>query len=152
MAKLKYNETFPVLAEKYAKEGMTDAQIAKKLGIGGGTYYRYQKRYREFWESIKKGKSPVDDDVENALLKRALGYDYEEIMTEYQVKGKEEEKAKPVTLRRIKKFVIPDVTAQIFWLKNRRPDKWRDKHDFEFPQGVMIKIISAIPRSDRVSK
>ena len=58
--------------------------------------------------------------VENALLKRALGYDYEEVKTET-------ENGVVTKVTTITKQVVPDVTAQIFWLKNRRPDKWRDK-------------------------
>lgn len=73
---------------------------------------------------LKKGKEVIDRQVENALLKRALGYEYKEI--------KEKEEAGVITERTTTiKQVIPDTTAQIFWLKNRKPDKWRDKQEYE---------------------
>ncbi len=89
MAKEKYRDDFPLLAEGYAREGMIDVEIAAKLGINKDTLYKYQKKYPEFLESIKKGKAPVDFMVENALLKRALGYEYVETTTvEYVRPGK----------------------------------------------------------------
>jgi len=131
MAKLKYNDDFPLLAEDYARRGMIDVEIAKNLGIHVDSLYNYQKKYVEFFEAIKRGKAPIDFEAENALLKRVMGYEYEEVMVEYKPgKGdKGEERAKPTTIKKTKKQVIPDVTAQIFWLKNRRPKLWKDKHE-----------------------
>ena len=128
MCKEKYDDTFPLLAEGYAREGMIDKEIAAKLGISESTYYEYQNKYSEFSEAIKKGKKPVDIEVENALLKRALGYEYEEQTVEYKA-AKEGEAVKPTHVKKTKKQVVPDVTAQIFWLKNRRPDLWKDRQD-----------------------
>jgi predicted transcriptional regulator len=148
--KTKYSPDFPLLAEGLARSGLTDRQIAKKLGISKTAFYEYLKLHPDFADSLKKGKSPVDTEVENALLKRALGYEYEEVMTEYDLAGKDkDQKALPAKVRKTRKEIIPDVTAQIFWLKNRRPDKWRDKHDFDFPGGVEFRIISAVPRPER---
>lgn len=144
--KEKYEDTFPLLAQDYARRGLIDKQIAKKLGISEPTYYEYQKKYPEFLKAIKKGKAPVDVEVENALLKRAKGYEYEEIHTEYRPKGKTDEKAKPSLIKRIIKQVVPDVTAQIFWLKNRRPKVWKDKHDVDVFGNVNIKVVTAVPR------
>lgn len=106
-------------------------QIAQNIGIAEGTLYEWKKRFPELDESIKKGKAPVDYQVENALLKRALGYDYEEVVTEIydDVDGKSRKH-----VRRIKKHMPSDPASAIFWLKNRRPDKWRDK-SIELPQG-----------------
>ncbi len=132
MAKLKYDDTFPLQAEDMARKGLIDKQIANNLGISEGTLYDYQKKYPEFLKALKRGKAPVDVEVENALLKRALGFEYEEIHTEYRIPPGETEpdvKAKPYSIRRVKKFVVPDTTAIIFWLKNRRKDAWRDIRD-----------------------
>ena len=63
--------------------------------------------------------------MENALLKRALGYEAEETTTEIR----EENGKKTKYIKKTMRHVLPDTTAQIFWLKNRRPDKWRDKHE-----------------------
>ena len=137
MAKKKYNpKTFPRRAEKYAREGLIDIQIAAKLGISESSYYEYQKEFLEFSESIKRGKSVIDNEVEAALLKRCRGFEYEEVKTEYlkganeDKKGEEVKSTKTGTKKRVTKTikqVIPDVTALIFWLKNRRSKDWRDK-------------------------
>lgn len=113
-----------VLIEGWARDGLTDEQIAKNLGIAYSTFKEYKKKYSAFSATLKKGKEVVDIQVENALLKRALGYEYEEVKEEYECG----ELAKTT---RTKKQIAPDVTAQIFWLKNRRPDKWRDKQDIK---------------------
>lgn len=138
MAKLKYNKDFPLKAEDYARQGMIDEEIWKKLGVGKTAYYRYVFEYKDFRDALKRGKAPVDVEVENKLLKRAQGYEYEEVMVEYKpgikvLAGKKpeeiDEKAKPTLIRKTKKMVIPDVVAIIFWLKNRRPDLWRDRQE-----------------------
>lgn len=110
--------------EGWARDGLTDEQIAQKIGIAAGTLYRWQNEHQEIREALKKGKAPVDIQVENALLKRALGYEYEEVTTEIieQPDGSKRKHVKKTT-----KMVVPDTAAAIIWLKNRRPDKWRDK-------------------------
>lgn len=110
--------------EGWAREGLTDEQIAQKIGIAAGTLYRWQNEHQEIREALKKGKAPVDIQVENALLKRALGYEYEEVTTEIieQPDGSKRKHVKKTTRQ-----VIPDTAAAFIWLKNRRPDRWRDK-------------------------
>lgn len=104
------------LLEGWARDGLTDEQIAHNMGISAATLYNWKSKYLEIVEALKKGKDVIDREVENALLKRALGFQYDEIT----LKG-------GVETKRVTKMVVPDTTAQIFWLKNRRPDKWRDK-------------------------
>ena len=127
--------------EAWARDGLIDEQIAKNMGITPSTLYEWKKNYSEISESLKKGKEVVDIQVENALLKRALGYSYKEIKEEKTVDGKR------VTVTT--KEVVPDTTAQIFWLKNRRSERWRDKQDIEH-SGQMggVTIINDIPRPD----
>ena len=139
MAKSKYEDTFPLLAEGYAREGMIDKEIAKKLGICLAAYYKYQNQYIEFMEAIKRGKAPVDVEVENSLLKRTKGFDYEETTVEYKPVA-EGQKASPKSIKKTTKFIVPDVTACIFWLKNRKPDKWRDKQEIEAGEGLKAMI------------
>nr|DAR43520.1 MAG TPA: terminase small subunit [Caudoviricetes sp.] len=90
------------------------------MGINPATLYDWKNKHPEISEALKKGKEIVDIQVENALLKRALGYEYMEERVE--ISEKDGRKVIQTT-----KTVPPDTTAQIFWLKNRRPDKWRDK-------------------------
>lgn len=118
------------LIECWARDGLTDKQIAKNLNISEDTFYEYKKKYSEFSDTLKKGKEVIDYEVENALLKRALGYEYEEKTYETQYNERTGKSIERLT-KRITKQVAPDTTAQIFWLKNRRADKWRDKQQIE---------------------
>lgn len=124
MAKGKYQRWLEpdglLLLEGWARDGLTDEQIAHNMGITAKTLYVWKSAYGEICEALKKGKEIVDIQVENALLKRALGYEYMEERVE--ISEKDGRKVIQTT-----KTVPPDTTAQIFWLKNRRPDAWRDK-------------------------
>lgn len=127
-----------LLLEAWARDGLTDEQIAHNMGIAAGTLYDWKNKYPEISEALKKGKEIVDIIVENALLKRALGYQYTEVTEEDGDLGR---KVKKVT-----KYMPPDVTAQIFWLKNRRPDKWRDGNNqkAEASNGIVNDILKAV--------
>ena len=131
MAKGKYQEWLEpeglLKIEGWARDGLTDEQIAHNMCISPSTLYEWKNAYSEFSESLKRGKEVVDRQVENALLKRALGYEYEEVSEKYELGILTERKV-------TKKQVVPDTTAQIFWLKNRKPSDWRDK-----PEGESVK-------------
>lgn len=110
--------------EGWARDGLTDEQIARNMGVNKATLYRWKEKYCDICDTLKRGKDVVDRQVENALLRRALGYEYEEVKEKFEY-GE-------ITERTVtKKEVVPDTTAQIFWLKNRKPDKWRDRPDYE---------------------
>lgn len=113
--------------EGWARDGLTDEQIAKNIGIGYSTLQTWKSKYQDIQDTLKKGKEVVDIQVENALLKRALGYEYEEVT----YKNDKE-------IKRVRKQVIPDVTAQIFWLKNRKPEQWKnDPHKVELDKEAL---------------
>lgn len=137
MAKGKYQEWLTeeglLQLESWARDGLTDEQIASNMGITRKTLAEWKTKYSDICDTLKRGKAVVDIQVENALLKRALGYSYDEVTRERvlnydpstgQVVGSHMEITKTV-----KKEVQGDTTAQIFWLKNRRPEQWRDKRD-----------------------
>ncbi len=134
MAAGKYQEWLEpenlILIEGWARDGFTDEQIAKNMGIVPSTLYEWKKQHSEISEALKKGKEVVDRQVENALLKRALGYKYKETTREL-IKDKESGEYELQITKIVEKEVVPDVTAQIFWLKNRKPEEWRDKRDIE---------------------
>lgn len=116
-----------ILIEAWARDGLTDEQIASNIGITRSTLFEWKKKYSDISDTLKRGKEIVDIQVENALLKRALGYQYKEVKTEeYET---EDGPGKRVTTTM--KEVAPDTTAQIFWLKNRRPEVWREKQNVE---------------------
>lgn len=94
-------------------------------------------KFPAFSDAIKRGKAPVDIEVENALLKRALGFEYEEVTTEIEdvPTGKTGEDGKPIFkqrkhIKKTTKMIPPDTAAAFIWLKNRRPEKWRDKREY----------------------
>jgi len=124
------------LLEGWARDGLTDEQIAHNMGISAATLYNWKSKYLEIVEALKKGKDVIDREVENALLKRALGFQYDEIT----LKG-------GVETKRVTKMVVPDTTAQIFWLKNRRPDKWRDK-----PESVKTDKLEDDPLTESLER
>lgn len=166
--------------ESWARDGLTDEQIAENIGINPATLYDWKKKYAEISKTLKKGKEVVDIQVENALLKRALGYAYNEdkyisvpmddaeyyekldvYINQYKYAHPEATdaelmiakelfpKTKQILAERKVKEVIPDTTAQIFWLKNRRPDKWRDKQDVEHSGQIGgVTIVNDIPKPD----
>ena len=105
-----------ILLEGWAKSGLTDEQIAKNIGINRTTLYDWKKKEVNIADALKKGKEVIDFEVENALLKRALGYEYEEETYE-----------NGILTKKVKKQVPPDTIAQIFWLKNRKKEQWREK-------------------------
>lgn len=133
MAKSKADEWLEqdklTLLEGWARDGLTDEQIAHNMGIATSTFYDWKNKYSEFSKSLKKNKEIVDIEVENALLKRALGYNYDEITYENGIETK-----------RVTKQVAPDTTAQIFWLKNRRKMQWRDKVEVETNTDELNKV------------
>ena len=112
------------LLEAWARDGLTNEQIAKNMGINPSTLYDYMNKFVEISNALKKGKEVVDIEVENALLKRALGY---------TITLCEQKVDKDGCVHDLKKDVhVPgDTTAQIFWLKNRKPKNWKDKQNNE---------------------
>ena len=119
-----------IKVEGWARDGLTDEQIADKIGIKRQTLYDWKKKYSVFSDTLKGAKEVVDRKVENALYRNATGYEYEEVTKEYvynPVTGEREF----VTTKVVTKNVPPNTTAQIFWLKNRKPNEWRDKKQTE---------------------
>jgi hypothetical protein len=118
-----------VLIAAWCRNGETNKGIARKLGIGETTLKRLLHLYPVLVDALKRNKEIIDTEVENALLKRAMGYEFEEKTIE-QIPN-EDGKGKIKIIKITKKFIPPDVTAQIFWLKNRKPKEWRDKQEIE---------------------
>ena len=117
-----------LLLEAWARDGLTNEQIAQNVGINVKTLWEWERKYHPICNALKKGKEVVDIQVENALLKRALGYTYTEKTKEARLNPLTKQYELIVT-KEVEKEVIPDTTAQIFWLKNRKPEEWRDKRE-----------------------
>ncbi|MHA6258343.1 helix-turn-helix domain-containing protein [Sporosarcina sp. CAU 1771] len=119
-----------VKIEGWARDGLTNDQIAHNIGITSETLRVWSNKYSALSVALKRGKEVVDRQVENALLKRALGYQYDEVTREIVYDEIAEKDVLTVT-KVVTKEVNPDTTAQIFWLKNRKPADWRDKRDIQ---------------------
>ncbi|API89038.1 transposase [Marinilactibacillus sp. 15R] len=110
--------------EGWARDGLTDEQIAHNIGIQRPTLYDWKKKHSDISDALKRGKEVVDRQVENALFKSATGYEYEEVTKELTDVGMRVTKI-------VTKQVSPNPTSAIFWLKNRKPAEWRDKTEVD---------------------
>lgn len=143
IAKSKYEtEVKPRLVEieAWKRDGLTDEQICKNLGIVKDTFYKYKEKYTDFSDALKKGKEVADIEVENALFKRAIGYTYKEVTKEVKdIDGK-----KSTFIKEVTKVVPGDVAAQIFWLKNRKSNNWKDKRENENDDTKLIEVLDKL--------
>ena len=130
-----------ILLEGWARDGLTDEQIAKNIGINRTTLYDWKKKEVNIADSLKKGKEVIDFEVENALLKRALGYEYEEETYE-----------NGILTKKVKKHVAPDTTAQIFWLKNRKPNNWKDRVETDEDKEAVTNASQVIAKIRKVAQ
>lgn len=130
-----------ILIQGMAREGLTQQQIANNLGISIDTLIENKKKYSEFNDALKKGKEVIDFEVENALLKRALGYEYEEETYE-----------NGILTKKVKKQVPPDTTAQIFWLKNRKPNNWKDRVETDEDKEAVANASQVIAKIRKVAQ
>ena len=130
--KAKYQEWLEgdnlILLQGWCRDGLTNEQIAHNMGINPCTLYDWQKKYSEIANILKRTKDVVDKEVENALYKSAMGYDYEEI-TEERRFNKRTGQYEMVVTKRAKKHIPPNTASIIFWLKNRKPEIWKDKQE-----------------------
>lgn len=114
----------------------TDAELAKFFEVSVDTITEWKRVHSDFSSSIKKGKEEADAKVAKRLFDRASGYKIKKTVIDN--KGTE---------HHIEDNVLPDVTAQIFWLKNRQPEKWRDRHQvsIEDPDKVLAEVLNVKP-------
>lgn len=138
MAKGKYQQWMEpeglILITGWARDGLNEAQIAKNMGVAMSTLSEWKNRYSEISEALKKGKEVADREVENALYKKCLGYNVK-IKKTFKVKkvefdpksGKKIAEREELKTGEDEVHVPADTTAQIYWLKNRKPSVWREK-------------------------
>lgn len=141
-----YRQEYAEQARKLCLLGFTDKQLAVFFGVNESTINRWKQKYPEFCKSIKSGKVIADAQVTESLFKRATGIE----VTEVEVRDDGKKKVKRVT----KKHIPPDPTAQIFWLKNRQPELWRDKPTVEnsvqeaVPVQIVVQTVDARVNND----
>ena len=114
-----------ILLEGWRRDGLSYEQIADNMGINVATLYKWQNKYAEIRNALKKGEEVMIYHVENALYKAAIGYDVTE--TDQTETVEEDTGRKVVTKHAKKRHIPPSVGAICFILKNRRTEKWQDK-------------------------
>lgn len=115
-----------LLLESWARDGYTLMDISNKIGVDNDVFLRWRDKYPEMAAAVRKGKELVDYQVENALLKSALGYKTQEVKVTTTMRyGKVVETIKEVT----DKEITPNVSAIQMWLYNRQKDKWKNMNN-----------------------
>jgi transcriptional regulator with XRE-family HTH domain len=136
--KSKYNPDMVKAVKALTKQGLTDEQLAEFFGVHKDTIQNWKKQFPLFFDSLKTGKAIADTKVEAALYQRAIGYSTPDVHISCYEGA--------ITVTPIIKHYPPDTTAQIFWLKNRKPKQWRDKQDIEHSGEINgNKIIPIMP-------
>lgn len=125
----------------WTKQGKTDEEIASLIGISARTLYRWKQQSCQICQAIKEGKRECDNDlVAGSLFRRASGYYYKE--TTEQIRVDPVTKAEYTTgIKIVTKYQPPDVTAMIFWLKNKNPGKW---HNCNTPEDTHISDLKTV--------
>lgn len=157
-----YNKEYhPLLIESLLQNAMTAEQVAEKIGIDKDTFYAWKNKYPEVAEAIKRGKAPVDTRVVAALYRSAMGYTYEEVTREPKALSTKELKERAemedppppplIVTKVVRKYVAPNIIAQIFWLKNRLPAEWKDRNDVSISGEVKYEI-GLPPKPEELAK
>lgn len=141
-----------LLIEGWARDGLTEEQIAHNMGVSYSSLKNWKNEYLAILTALKKGKEVVDREVENALLKRAKGFTTTEQVVsskkvvEYKDGKRVKEVSEPCVIE-VEKYYPPDTTADIFWLKNRKPEQWRDKQNMDLGGESKVMIVDDITDS-----
>jgi hypothetical protein len=125
MPPTRYKPSYASQAEKLCRLGATDLEMADFFGVTVRTIHTWKHRYPRFLQSLRRGKLESDANVAERLYQRAMGYSHQAVKIVANP-NTGAEKTVPYTER-----YPPDTRAAIFWLKNRRPDEWRDKREQE---------------------
>lgn len=137
-----FKPEYAAQAKKLCELGATDADLAEAFQVNTTTIWRWQSEYPEFCKSLKAGKAEADDIVERSLFQRARGYTFDAVKI-FMPKD-----ATAPVYAPYREHAPPDTTACIFWLKNRRPDLWRDRHEVTGKNGAPIEVRDAATGAD----
>lgn len=134
-----FRPDFVERARILADQGLTDLEIADNIGVSLVTLKTWKGKHPEFLSALKVGKGIADDRVERSLHERAIGYSYPSVKIHVLRDGS-------VVKVPFTEHVPPDSAAANFWLKNRRPDAWRDKHEVEITGDIGARLDRAKQR------
>lgn len=151
MAKGKYEEWLEPdkldLLTSWKRKGLSDEEIAKNIGISAKTLYSWMKTHGKICKALKKGKEISNAVVENAMYRKATGYIVEVKKPiklkkiEYNDSGKKIKEEECIELATEEVYVPPDTTMQIYWSKNRMPERWKDKVVADIDNSVNINLM-----------
>lgn len=136
----KYHDGIPALVRSLvgrSKHGLTDAELAKKIGVAVRTIHRWKKDHPEFRDALVETKAILDARVELSLFRRATGYS----ATKVEVTTEDGTETKRVTKT---EEIAPDVQACRLWLMNRDPERWRDRQQVEHSGEIKIDDARAV--------
>lgn len=128
----KYKPEFAKQAEHLCKLGATDYELAQFFKVSDRTIYRWQTEHDEFCQALKAGKAESDERVERSLYHKATGYTFTSEKV-FQFQGE-------IVRAQVTEHVPPDATSMIFWLKNRRPEQWRDVKESKVDMTVSEQV------------
>lgn len=123
-----YKPEYVKIAQALCERGATDAEIAKIFDVDCSTIYRWKLDHPDFCEAMVNGKQAPDERVERSLYHRAVGatvIEQEAIKLKKSSGGGVSEET--VVIVNVEKTFPPDTQACSLWLRNRRPDRWKDK-------------------------
>lgn len=139
-----------VRIQGWARDGLINKQIARNMGIGVSTLTEWRTKFPEIEQAMEQGRDSADREVENALYKSAIGYT-KKVQKLVKVKTVDYDPETGRKVRETERWVAVEeevhvpaqVTAQIFWLKNRKPDQWREKSDLTLAptNGVLESLL-----------
>lgn len=114
-----FREEYAEQAKKLCRLGALDCEMADFFGVAERTFNNWKKRHPAFASALKEGKALADAQVAHSLYLRALGYSHPDVhVSRYQGE---------VTVTEVTRHYPPDTAACVFWLRNRRPDLWRER-------------------------
>lgn len=113
-------------ATKLAAAGATLAELAEHFDVALSTLKLWRVKHPEFGEAVRVAAANADEIVKRSLFERATGFT---IIEKVPMKLKDAMGNERVEIHTIEKQIPPDTTAQIFWMKNRDKENWKDRHD-----------------------
>ena len=136
----------------WSRDGLTLETIAERIGVSEQTLWKWRKKYEIMDKALSVGREIIDYQVENALLKSALGYKTTETKT--VINGQPDKDGnRTVRVEKTEKEYPPNVTAIAIWLNNRKPEQWKRNRDNvlelkEEDSNITVNIIQHAPRTD----
>ena len=137
-APTKFKPEFVAQARKLAELGLSDAEIASFFEVHVRNFHRWKISHPEFAAALEPGKAVANQNVEKSLYRQAMGYSHDAVKIMLNRDGK------PVVVNYVEQ-VAPNVAAAIFWLKNREPEKWRDRREWIDPSAEGVTIKGGLP-------